>query len=181
MSDTDIPDHQPDSSDPLSLNDRIDTWLKESRPERYDDQDWMESTVDKVVEVYENEDTKKVLTESARLRVHLREGNALRQLKTVLRAISKNGQLPLGWDHEGWEIMLQMLKDVHHLPLELGDYERISLRAMSPEDGEKWLLNEKRKEEVRQQAEKQANDGMTLLIKSMRDHDIQRVDRLGEQ
>ncbi|MFB4280789.1 hypothetical protein ACBJ59_36255 [Nonomuraea sp. MTCD27] len=158
------------------LNDLIDNWLADERPERYDsgDKEWMETVVKRTADSLEEQpDYTQVFLDAARRRVYQREGTATRRANKFLRDIARTGQMPLGWgEGDAWKAVL---RDILSAPLSI-ERSRVRLAAAAPADLEAWELENAREEDKRRLAQIEARSGARLLGDWLRQQGVQRVD-----
>lgn len=171
-------DELDESPDDKELNQLIDQWLAQERPERYDsnEKEWMAAVVEKARDALKdrrNDD--EVITDAARRRVHQREGQATKSANRVLRTIAETGQLPLGWgEGDTWRTMLF---DILHLPLAVAK-QRVRLGAANAADLEQWELENAREEDKRKLAQIAARRGARMLASWVQAQGAQRVEDL---
>jgi hypothetical protein len=106
----------------------IDAELNVYRPERYTTDDWQQPIVDHVKEQLHAEDIERVISRYAAEIVHRREGELK---KTTRRSLRDQHQLALGGDAVQ---IREFLRDIHHLPVDVGGNEVVRLGAMSLAD-----------------------------------------------
>lgn len=180
MSD-EIDDVADDAAD-TDLNQSIDVWLSEDRPERYDpaDRNWMSRTIAKAVQVLKDrEDSDQVIEEAARRLVIQREGQASKSANRILRNIAESEALPIGWgEGDTWQ---HLRDEVLSLPLSIAKRVRIRMGAISPAELEQWELENAREEDKRRLAQIAARKGARLLAEWSRLQKVQRVEDLRAQ
>ena len=167
-----------ESPDDKDLNELIDLWLSDDRPDRYQasEKEWMDVVVERATKALQGRPDKDgVIQDIARRRVYQREGQATRRANKVLRDIGDTGQLPLGWDDE--ELWREMLYEKLRLPLSI-EQQRVRLGAASPADLESWKTTNKREEEKRNAAQEAARQGADLLARWVREQHVLRVEDL---
>lgn len=164
------------------LNQSIDAWLAEDRPERYDpaERGWMGRTIAKAVRALKDRDDRdQVIEEAARRLVVQREGQASKSANRILRNIAESEALPLGWgEGETWK---HLRAEVLSLPLSIAKRVRIRLGAISPAELEQWELENAREEDKRRIAQITARKGARLLAEWSRTQKVQRVEDLRAQ
>lgn len=164
--------------DDKELNQLIDEWLSNDRPERYDsgDKEWMDNVVAKTIESLNNRpDHEEVISDAARRRVYQREGQATKRANKVLRNIAETGALPIGWGEGGeWKAFLV---DVLSPPLSIGR-QRVRLGAASPSELEQWVLENVREEDKRRTAQASSREGARLVADWERAQGVQRFEDL---
>lgn len=174
----DVDEFDPRDEEP-DLNQLIDGWLNETRPERYDSRDkdwWMEVVYEKTAAVLREHPPDTVALDRARQLVRRREGDAGRRAYLFLKGILIDGQPPLGWDgvSDDWKALCG--GDLK-LPLRIG-HARVRVGAASPDELSKWIIAELDLQNARWAEMEQARGGAEWLIEQMRQQDVQRVEDL---
>jgi hypothetical protein len=162
------PDETPDDK---GLNQLIDEWLSEERPERYDAEtkDWMDPVVEQVATELSRRPREDVVRDNAQRRVYQREGIATKTANRILRDIADSGQLPLEFEEDP----LGRLR----LPLSI-DRQRVRFGAASAEDLKEWELENSREQDKRDQAQIESREGSRLLRGWMQEQGVHRVEDL---
>lgn len=167
-----------DQPDDKELNQLIDEWLSQSRPERYDsgEKGWMDEAVKKAAEKLQlRPDREQVIQDAARRRVYQREGQATKRANKVLRDIADTGQMPFGWaEGDDWR---SFLSDILSLPLSIAR-QRVRFGACTGPDLEQWELENAREEDKRRLAQIGAREGARLLASWINAQGVSRVEDL---
>lgn len=161
------------------LKQRIDEWLSEVRPERYETVDrdsWMGPVYEKVVCELEVQPPQDVVWDAARQLVRSREKQATRKANDFLRRIGIDGQPPLGWDGASAE-WKALSGGYLRMPLAIGS-ERVRLGAASPSDYENWVIDHRDKDDKRVAAQVHAYNGALLLAQWAREQGVERTEAL---
>lgn len=166
-------DEEPD------LNQLIEGWLNEARPERYDIRDkyeWMDSVVEKAERALAEDPPEIVIRDQARQRVAACEGRAVKRANAFLRDIAIAGQPPLGWDgaSDQWKALCGGLL---RLPLSIRK-ERARIGSVGVGDLEEWVNAEEERKDREWAARELARNGALLLIQWMREQNVKRAEDL---
>lgn len=167
-------DEEPD------LNQLIDGWLNEARPERYEYRDrdlWMDEVYDKAATALQESPPEHVARDRARQMVRRREGDAGGRAFRFLKRLVIDGQPPLGWDGVGDEWQALCGSDFR-LPLRINDDARVRVGAASAKDLEEWITAELDRQTAKWAESEMAREGAAWLIERMREQGVQRVEDL---
>lgn len=168
------------------VREEIDRLLTIHRPERYDpsEKDWLEPIILQVQKMLRNRMTvDQIVRDDAARRVNTREDSAPRRLNSLLREITAQRQMPLGWGTPGWrevfstELSLPIAIKRERQGTVIGRV-RIRFGAMTLLDSIEWENAFRRDTERDMHARSETADGMVFLREIVEEQGASRFDEI---